>query len=61
MLDIDGVRIREDAICRYLDDTVPDPALMPEDPKQRATANEAISLIPRRENGGFPRGENLTG
>lgn len=46
VLDIDGLRIREtDAICRYLDDTVPDPALMPDDAGKRAKANEAISLI----------------
>jgi glutathione S-transferase len=46
VLDIDGLRIREtDAICRYLDDTVPEPALMPADARERARTNEAISLI----------------
>lgn len=46
VLDIDGLRIREtDAICRYLDDTRPEPALMPADARDRARANEAISLI----------------
>jgi glutathione S-transferase len=46
VLDIDGMRIREtDAICRYLDDTAPEPALMPASARERATANEAISLI----------------
>ncbi|MEM9844683.1 MAG: glutathione S-transferase family protein [Pseudomonadota bacterium] len=46
VLDIDGIRIREtDAICRYLDETRPEPALVPERPKDRALMNEAISLI----------------
>ncbi len=46
VLDIDGLRIREtDAICRYLDETVPEPPLMPDNAKDRATANEAISVV----------------
>ncbi|MGG7645416.1 glutathione S-transferase family protein [Rhodovulum sp. YNF3179] len=46
VLDIDGLRIREtDAICRYLEETRPKPALMPDNPEQRALMNEAISLI----------------
>lgn len=46
VLDIDGIRIREtDAICRYLEETRPDPALIPDSPKSRALMNEAISLI----------------
>lgn len=46
VLDIDGLRIREtDAICRYLEDIAPDPALMPADAKGRARMNEAIGLI----------------
>ena len=46
VLDIDGLRIREtDAICRYIDETVEGPSLIPSDPKARAKMNEAISLI----------------
>ena len=46
VLDIDGLRIREtDAICRYLEDTHPDPALIPAAPPARALMTEAISLI----------------
>ena len=46
VLDIDGIRIREtDAICRYLEDTRPQPALIPKDARARALMTEAISLI----------------
>ena len=46
VLDIDGIRIREtSAICRYIEDTVEGPSLIPADPKARAKMNEAISLI----------------
>jgi glutathione S-transferase len=46
VLDIDGLRIREtDAICRYLEDIAPEPALTPKDAKARARMNEAIGLI----------------
>ncbi len=46
VLDIDGLRIREtDAICRYLEDIAPEPALIPNDAKGRARMNEAIGLI----------------
>ncbi len=46
VLDTDGIRIREtDAICRYLDETLPGPSFIPEDAKSRALMNEAISLI----------------
>mgnify|MGYP006282462289 CR=1 FL=1 len=46
VLDIDGIRIREtDAICRYLEATRPEPALVPDDPKARARMNEAISVV----------------
>jgi glutathione S-transferase len=46
VLDIDGMRLREtDAICRYIEDIAPDPALIPQDPKARARMNEAIGLI----------------
>jgi glutathione S-transferase len=46
VLDIDGVRIREtDAICRYLDETLPGPSLIPDTAKDRARMNEAISHI----------------
>ncbi len=46
VLDIDGLRIREtDAICRYLDDTRPEPPLVPADARERAKVNEGISLI----------------
>jgi glutathione S-transferase len=46
VLDIDGLRIREtDAICRYLEDIAPEPALVPADARGRARMNEAIGLI----------------
>lgn len=46
VLDIDGMRIREsEAICRYIDETRPGVSLIPDDPKDRARMNEAISLI----------------
>lgn len=46
VLDIDGMRIREtDAICRYLNETLPGVSLIPDDPKDRARMNEAIGLI----------------
>ena len=46
VMDIDGLRIREtDAICRYLEETRPEPALCPSDAKGRATMNEAIGLF----------------
>ncbi|SEM39052.1 glutathione S-transferase [Roseovarius tolerans] len=46
VLDIEGLRIREtDAICRYLEDIAPEPALTPKDAKARARMNEAIGLI----------------
>lgn len=46
VMDIDGLRIREtDAICRYLEDIAPKPALIPGDAKGRARMNEAIGLI----------------
>lgn len=46
VLDIDGLRIREtDAICRYLEDTHPEPALIPDNAKDRARMAEAIGLI----------------
>lgn len=46
VLDIDGMRIREtDAICRYLDETIPGATLIPDNPKDRACMNEAMSLI----------------
>ena len=46
VLDIDGLRIREtDAICRYLEDTHPEPPLIPGDARARAVMNEAIGLI----------------
>jgi glutathione S-transferase len=46
VLDIDGLRIREtDAICRYLEDIAPKPALTPGNAKDRARMNEAIGLI----------------
>jgi glutathione S-transferase len=46
VLDINGMRIREtDAICRYLDETLPGPSLIPDSAKDRARMSEAISLI----------------
>ncbi|MEO3429627.1 glutathione S-transferase family protein [Pelagibius sp. CAU 1746] len=46
VIDIDGMRIREtDAICRYLEETLPDPSCMPKSAGDRARMNEAISLI----------------
>lgn len=45
VLDIDGRRIREtSAICRYLEETRPEPPVMPDMPGDRARMNEAISL-----------------
>lgn len=46
VLDIDGLRIRETtAICRYLEETRPEPPLQPGHAAGRARMNEAISLI----------------
>ena len=46
VLDIDGMRLREtDAIVRYLDARNPDPAVLPAEPKARAKADEAASMI----------------
>jgi len=46
VLDIDGMRLREtDAICRYLDEARSGPSFVPDDPKDRARMNQAISLI----------------
>lgn len=46
VLDIDGMRIRETAaICRYLDETLPGPSLIPDNAKDRAHMSEAIGLI----------------
>ena len=46
VVDVDGIRIREtDAICRYLDETLEGPSLIPDSPKDRARMNEAICLI----------------
>jgi glutathione S-transferase len=46
VMDIDGIRIREtDAICRYIEDTRGGPSFIPENAKDRARMNEAISLI----------------
>ena len=46
VLDIDGMRLREtDAICRYLEDTHPSPALIPDTPALRATMAEAINIV----------------
>ncbi|MEM9764265.1 MAG: glutathione S-transferase family protein [Pseudomonadota bacterium] len=46
VLDIDGMRILEtDAILRYIEATHPEPSLVPDDPKDRARMNMAISLI----------------
>jgi len=46
VLDIDGIRIREsEAICRYLDQTRPEPRLVPANPKDHARMSEVIGLI----------------
>ncbi|MFP4536687.1 MAG: glutathione S-transferase family protein [Dichotomicrobium sp.] len=46
VLDIDGIRIREtEAICRYLDETRPEPPLRPDNAKDRARMSEIIGLI----------------
>ena len=46
VMDIDGVRIREtDAICRYLDETLPGKSSIPGTAKDRARMTEAVSLI----------------
>jgi len=46
VLDIDGVRLREtNVICRYLDESRPEPALMPGDAKGRAMSGQCMSLI----------------
>jgi len=46
VLDIDGMRLREtEAICRYLDESRPEPALMPADAAGRARAGQCINLI----------------
>lgn len=46
VLDIDGLRIREtDAICRYLEETRGGVPLIPDNARDRARMNEAISLV----------------
>lgn len=46
VLDAGGMRIREtDAICRYLDETLPGRMLQPQSPRDRARMTEAINLI----------------
>lgn len=46
VLDIDGMRLREtEAICRYLDETRPQPPLVPHNPRDRARMSEIIGLI----------------
>ncbi len=46
VLDVGNLRIREtDAICRYLDETLPGRMLQPQSPEDRARMNEAINLI----------------
>lgn len=46
VLDIDGMRLREtEAICRYLDETRPQPPLVPDNAKDRARMSEVIGLI----------------
>ncbi|MEL6482290.1 MAG: glutathione S-transferase family protein, partial [Pseudomonadota bacterium] len=46
VLDIDGMRILEtDAILRYIEAAHPEPSLVPDDPKDRARMNMAISLV----------------
>lgn len=46
VLDIDGMRLREtETICRYLDESRPDPALMPTGAADRARAGQCINLI----------------
>lgn len=45
VLDIDGMRLREtNAICRYIHETRSGTSSIPEDAKQRAKMNEAISV-----------------
>jgi len=45
VMDIDGMRLLEtDAICRYLDETLPGPSLTPDTAAGRARMTEAISL-----------------
>lgn len=45
VVDVDGIRIREtDAICRYLDETLPGPSFVPDDARDRARMSEAVSL-----------------
>ena len=44
VLDIDGIRIREtDAICRYIEDARPEPALIPANRRHRAAAGLSFS------------------
>ncbi|MEM7499169.1 MAG: glutathione S-transferase family protein [Pseudomonadota bacterium] len=46
VLDIDGMRLLEtDAILRHIEATHPEPALVPDDIKERALMNQAMSLI----------------
>jgi len=46
VLDIDSLRILEtDAICRYLEDTHPEPSVLPVTPADRARANMVMSLV----------------
>ncbi|MEQ8354252.1 MAG: glutathione S-transferase family protein [Kiloniellaceae bacterium] len=46
VLDINGRRIREtDAICRYLDEVLPGPSLIPDNAEDRARMSEAIGHI----------------
>jgi len=46
VMDIDGMRLLEtDAICRYLDETLPGPSFIPENARDRARMAEAINLI----------------
>ncbi|MGF1552594.1 MAG: glutathione S-transferase family protein [Paracoccaceae bacterium] len=46
VLDIDGMRLLEtDAICRYLEACHPEPSLVPDDVKDRATMNMAYGVI----------------
>ena len=46
VLDIDGMRLLEtDAICRYVDETMPGPSLVPETARDRARMTEAINLV----------------
>ena len=46
VLDIDGLRLREtEAICRYLDDRMPEPSVVPPSAKDRALRTEVINMI----------------